>query len=157
MKKVSFDTWIQLIGLLSVLAGLVFVGLEMRLSRNIALASQIQDQEMYENENVVKVKVREPFSKNSFPTAENFKRNLKGQNKDNFYHHIGIYCYEIETLKKFVSLKQSKNELENKLEQLRALDNDININVALANKSPIGVDTEEDYVAIKKIMKYKQL
>ncbi len=42
MKKVSFDTWIQLIGLLSVLAGLVFVGLEMRLSRNIALASQIQ-------------------------------------------------------------------------------------------------------------------
>ncbi len=121
------------------------------------LASQIQDQEMYENENVVKVKVREPFSKNSFPTAENFKRNLKGQNKDNFYHHIGIYCYEIETLKKFVSLKQSKNELENKLEQLRALDNDININVALANKSPIGVDTEEDYVAIKKIMKYKQL
>ena len=42
MKKISLDTWIQLVGLLSVLAGLVFVGLEMRLSRNIALASQIQ-------------------------------------------------------------------------------------------------------------------
>ena len=42
MKKISFDTWLQLIGLLSVLAGLVFVGLEMRLSRNIALASQLQ-------------------------------------------------------------------------------------------------------------------
>ena len=41
MKKISLDTWIQLVGLLSVLAGLVFVGLEMRLSRNIALASQI--------------------------------------------------------------------------------------------------------------------
>ena len=41
-EKISLDTWIQLIGLLSVLAGLVFVGLEMRLSRNIALASQIQ-------------------------------------------------------------------------------------------------------------------
>jgi 3-deoxy-manno-octulosonate cytidylyltransferase (CMP-KDO synthetase) len=54
-------------------------------------------------------------------------------------------------------LKQSKNELENRLEQLRAMDNSININVALANKSPIGVDTMEDYLAIKKIMEYKEL
>jgi 3-deoxy-manno-octulosonate cytidylyltransferase (CMP-KDO synthetase) len=61
----------------------------------------------------------------------------------------------VETLKKFVMLKQSKNELENRLEQLRAMDNSININVALANRSPIGVDTMEDYLAIKKIMEYK--
>ena len=46
-------------------------------------------------------------------------------------------------------------EVKNKLEQLRALDNNIKINVALANYSPIGVDTMEDYVAIKKIMEYK--
>ena len=38
---------------------------------------------------------------------------------------------------------------------MRALDNDIEINVALAKSSPIGVDTEEDFVAIKKIMEYK--
>ena len=55
----------------------------------------------------------------------------------------------------FISIDQSKNELQNKLEQLRALDNNININVALANKSPIGVDSKEDYLAIKKIMQYK--
>ena len=61
----------------------------------------------------------------------------------------------METLEKFISFKQSKNELENRLEQLRALDNNIDINVALAKKSPIGVDTKEDYLAIKKIMKYK--
>ena len=73
----------------------------------------------------------------------------------NIYHHIGIYCYSIETLKKFVELNQSKNEIENRLEQLRALDNDIEINVALASSSPIGVDTEEDYLALKKIMEYK--
>ena len=121
------------------------------------LAAKINNEEMYDNKNIVKVKIKESFNKNSFPTAESFCRNLKGQNKDNFFHHIGIYCYEIDTLKKFVSLKQSKNELENKLEQLRALDNNININVALASRSPIGVDTEEDYVAIKKIMEYKQL
>jgi len=62
----------------------------------------------------------------------------------------------VETLKKFVMLKQSKNELENRLEQLRAMDNNIDINVALANRSPIGVDTMEDYLAIKKIMEYKE-
>ena len=68
---------------------------------------------------------------------------------------MGIYCYEVQTLKKFISFNQSKKALENKLEQLRALDNGIDINVALAKKSPIGVDTKEDYLAIKKIMKYK--
>ena len=61
----------------------------------------------------------------------------------------------MQTLKDFVSFKQSKNELKNKLEQLRALDNGIDINVGLASKSPVGVDTQEDFLAIKKIMKYK--
>ena len=63
--------------------------------------------------------------------------------------------YSTETLKKFVELNQTKNEIEQRLEQLRALDNSININVALAKSPPIGVDTEEDYIALKKIMEYK--
>ena len=117
------------------------------------LAAKISRQEIYGDENVVKVKIKEPFDKNSFPLAENFTR--KSKNKDNVFHHLGIYCYEFQTLKKLISFDQSKNELEHKLEQLRALDNNININVAQAIKSPIGVDTEEDYLAIKKIMKYK--
>jgi 3-deoxy-manno-octulosonate cytidylyltransferase (CMP-KDO synthetase) len=119
------------------------------------LAANIQSEEMYDNENLVKVKIKESFDTNSFPLAENFIRKLNISEKHNIYHHIGIYCYDIQTLKKFVSLKQSTNELENKLEQLRALDNNIKINVALAKRSPIGVDTEEDFLAIKKIMKYK--
>ena len=69
---------------------------------------------------------------------------------ENIYHHLGIYCYQKETLKKFVSYDQSNNEIKNNLEQLRAIDNNIKINVALAKSSPIGVDTEEDFVAIKK-------
>ena len=48
-----------------------------------------------------------------------------------------------------------KNEIERNLEQMRAIDNDIKINVALANKPSIGIDTIEDYVALKKIMEYK--
>ena len=118
------------------------------------LAASIKDKRIYNN-NVVKVEIKESFQENPFPVAKKHMRNLKDQNKKNMYHHIGIYCYELETLKKFISYKQTKNELKNKLEQLRALDNDININVAHISKSPIGVDTEEDYLAIKKIMKYK--
>ena len=118
------------------------------------LAAKISNLKMYENENVVKVKIKESFNHNSFPYASNFIRKTK--EVENMFHHIGVYCYQVDTLKKFISLKQSKNELENKLEQLRALDNNINVNVALASKSPIGVDTEEDYLAIKKIMKYNK-
>ena len=119
------------------------------------LAAHIKDDKVYKNNHVVKVQIKEPFSQNSFPLAENFMRNHQEQEKNNIYHHIGIYCYELQTLKDFVSFKQSKNELENKLEQLRALDNGIDINVGLASRSPVGVDTEEDFLAIKKIMKYK--
>ena len=43
MKKISLDVWVQLVGLLSVVAGLVFVGFEMRQSQQIALASQQQE------------------------------------------------------------------------------------------------------------------
>ena len=42
MKKISIDAWIQLIGMLSVVASLIFVGIEMRQSQQIALAAQQQ-------------------------------------------------------------------------------------------------------------------
>jgi len=118
------------------------------------LASKILDIKVYENQNVVKVETTENLSKSNFPEATSFSRKITDQ-RENIYHHLGIYCYKKETLENFVSLKQSSNEVKNKLEQLRALDNDIKINVALANSSPIGVDTEEDLMAIKKIMEYK--
>ena len=103
---------------------------------------------------MVKVVTKESLEKSNFPEALNFIRNINSEN-ENIYHHLGIYCYKLETLKKFVSYKQSKNEIENKLEQMRALDNKIKINVAHAKYSPVGVDTEEDFMAIKKIMEYK--
>ena len=61
----------------------------------------------------------------NFPEALNFIRKSNKISK-NIYHHLGIYCYQLETLKNFVSLNQSKNEIKNKLEQLRALDNNKN-------------------------------
>ena len=118
------------------------------------LASLMLDKGYYKNENVVKVTTEERLTNINFPNATSFSRKILDQTK-NIYHHLGIYCYQKETLKKFVSFKQSSDEQKYKLEQLRALENNIKINVALAKTSPIGVDTEEDFLAIKKIMEYK--
>ncbi len=117
------------------------------------LAATIKDNKDLRNENIVKVITENSLGENNFPKGLSFLR--KSEQIDNIYHHIGVYCYSKDSLEKFVQLSQSKNEIENRLEQLRALDNNIDINVSLAKSSPIGVDTEEDYLALKKIMEYK--
>ena len=117
------------------------------------LAATIKDIKNLKNENIVKVITENTLEDNNFPRGISFLR--KSEQRENIYHHIGVYCYSKDSLEKFVQSKQSKNEIENRLEQLRALDNNININVSLAKSSPIGVDTEEDYLALKKIMEYK--
>jgi 3-deoxy-manno-octulosonate cytidylyltransferase (CMP-KDO synthetase) len=119
------------------------------------LAAKIKDNKMLDNKNVVKVILENKLEESNFPTALNFTRDNLSADNQNIYHHVGIYSYKISVLEKFVSLDQTDNEKINKLEQLRALDNKLKINVALAKSSPIGVDTEEDYLAIKKIMEYK--
>ena len=118
------------------------------------LAAKIDNISIFSNENIVKVVTEAKLDEDDFPLAKEFKRNII-KNENNVFHHIGIYMYKAEILKKFVKLKQSKNEINNKLEQLRAMDNGIKINVALAKFAPIGVDTMEDYLALKKIMEYK--
>ena len=121
------------------------------------LAAKIPDDKMLNNKNVVKVVVENKLEESNFPIALNFTRENLSTESQNIYHHIGIYSYKISVLEKFVSLVQTSNEKINKLEQLRALDNKLKINVALAKSSPIGVDTNEDYLALKKIMEYKLL
>ena len=118
------------------------------------LAAKINNKKVFENHDIVKVITEESLDDKKFPRAINFIRKLNKENNQ-AYHHLGIYCYNVEILKRFISFKQSQNEIENRLEQLRALDNNINVNVALAKSSPIGVDTKEDFMAIKKIMEYK--
>ena len=118
------------------------------------LASKIQNKALLENPNVVKVLTKKNLNQINFPEALNFMRNIS-EEKENIYHHLGVYSYNKDTLEKFVSLNQSTSEIKNKLEQLRALDNNIKINVAFAKFAPIGVDTKEDLEAVKKIMENK--
>jgi len=119
------------------------------------LAAEIKEDRILSDENVVKVISKEKLNYENFPEALNFTRKVLSKIERNIYHHIGIYAYKAEILEKFFYLKQTQSEKENRLEQLRALDNSLNINIALAKTSPIGVDTEEEYLAIKKIMEYK--
>ena len=119
------------------------------------LASEIKKDTMLTNENIVKVITEKKLENNNFVKALNFLRKSLKKENSNIYHHIGIYCYKVSVLEKFINLNQTKNEIKNRLEQLRALENNIKINVAFAESSPIGVDTKEDYLALKKIMEYK--
>ena len=118
------------------------------------LASEIKDEKILNNSNIVKIVTEKKLDYNNFVKATSFSRKILTKD-NNIYHHIGIYCYKVSVLEKFINLSQSKGEKENNLEQLRALDNNIEINVALAKSSPIGVDTMEDYLDLKKIMEYK--
>ncbi len=127
--------------------------MKMNKSKIGTMAAEILDESVFKNESFVKVATNKSFDEESFPLAKTFSRST--EIKKNIFHHIGIYCYEADTLKKYVSFDQSKNEINFRLEQFRALDNNIMINVGLAKTSPIGIDTEEDYIAIKKIMEYK--
>ena len=117
------------------------------------LAAEIEDQHKLNDENIVKVITDNKITNENFTIAKDFKRKLENSNL-NIYHHLGVYAYKPEVLKKLIKLKQTDNEIKNRLEQLRALENGIKINVGLAKFCPIGVDTMEDYLALKKKLEY---
>jgi len=60
------------------------------------------------------------------------------------YHHIGLYAFRRAALERFVKLPPSPLEKREKLEQLRALEAGMRIDVAIVNAAPLGVDTPED-------------
>ncbi len=60
------------------------------------------------------------------------------------YHHIGIYAYRRAALERFVTLPPSGLERRERLEQLRALEAGLRIDVALVDMAPFGVDTPAD-------------
>ena len=69
---------------------------------------------------------------------------IKKDSYENIYQHFGIYLFKFSALKKFINLKKSKNEIKERLEQLRAIDNNMKIDVILANYFSSGIDTKKD-------------
>jgi len=78
-----------------------------------------------------------------------FSRNLIPANTGKYFYHIGVYSFRPVSLKKFVSMGPSMLEKREKLEQLRALENGMNISVAFVKNKPIGVDTYDDFIKAK--------
>ena len=117
------------------------------------LASKIFDKSDLINKNVVKVITKSRLTLNNFSEANDFFRKKINVLSRNIYHHIGVYIYNYKTLKKIVSLKRTKREKLLSLEQIRALDNNIKINVMLVKNKPIGVDTLKDFYKVKKLLK----
>jgi len=68
------------------------------------------------------------------------------------YHHIGLYAYRRAALERFVALPPSANEQREKLEQLRALDAGMRIDVMLVKSVPLGVDTPEDLAKARQLL-----
>lgn len=85
------------------------------------------------------------FSRSKIP----FER---GNNKGEFYGHLGIYGYKREALFKMTKLPQSMCEISESLEQLRALQNGMKIKVAVVDNVPVGIDTMEDFEHFKSMI-----
>jgi len=112
------------------------------------LIKKIVDKKDLFNVNVVKAIINKNkeaiyFSRTPIPY-------LRGEDKSKwtesftFYKHIGIYAYRVDVLKQITRLAPSKLELAESLEQLRWIENGINISVEYTNIESYGIDTPED-------------
>ena len=81
-----------------------------------------------------------------------FFRIKKDSKNQKIYHHIGIYAYNKEILKEYVNLKRTTLEVERKLEQMRFIQNNIEILVAYCHSNALSVDTREDLNRLEKEM-----
>tara|TARA_X000000368_G_scaffold136957_1_gene107618 strand:+ start:2534 stop:3274 length:741 start_codon:yes stop_codon:yes gene_type:complete len=116
------------------------------------LASKLNFEKEEKDPNIVKVITGKEIKKKDFSDALDFFRVLKNFPPNLTYHHIGIYAFTNKALIRYVGLKRSKLEIERKLEQLRALENNMKIDVGYIDNCPLSVDTENDLTKIRKMM-----
>lgn len=114
------------------------------------LAAEIRIAEEHINPNVVKV-VGSPRG----PTllrALYFTRATAPHGEGPRYHHIGLYAYRRTALERFVAMPPSVLEQRERLEQLRALEAGMRIDVALVDSVPLGVDTPHDLDIARRVL-----
>ena len=114
------------------------------------LAAQIHTEEEATNPNVVKA-VGSPVSAGRL-RALYFTRATAPWGDGPRYHHIGLYAYRRAALQRFVSLPPSPLERQEKLEQLRALESGMRIDIGLVDTVPRGVDTPADLETARRIL-----
>jgi len=114
------------------------------------LAAEIHTEEESSNPNVVKA-VGYPLTAGRL-RALYFTRATAPWGDGPRYHHIGLYAYRRAALERFVALPPSTLERQEKLEQLRAIEAGMRIDIALIDTVPRGVDTPADLETARQIL-----
>jgi 3-deoxy-manno-octulosonate cytidylyltransferase (CMP-KDO synthetase) len=114
------------------------------------LAAEIHTEEEALNPNVVKA-VGSPVGARRL-RALYFTRATAPSGEGPRYHHIGLYAYRRAALERFVSLPPSPLEKQEKLEQLRALEAGMRIDVTIVDAVPRGVDTPADLETARRML-----
>jgi 3-deoxy-manno-octulosonate cytidylyltransferase (CMP-KDO synthetase) len=114
------------------------------------LAAQIHTEEEATNPNVVKA-VGSPIGPRRL-RALYFTRATAPTGDGPRYHHIGLYAYRRSALERFVALPPSALEQQEKLEQLRALEAGMRIDVMIVDTVPRGVDTPADLETARRLL-----
>jgi 3-deoxy-manno-octulosonate cytidylyltransferase (CMP-KDO synthetase) len=114
------------------------------------LAAEIHTEEEASNPNVVKA-VGSPIGPRRL-RALYFTRATAPHGQGPRYHHIGLYAYRRAALERFVRLPPSPLERQEKLEQLRALEAGMRIDIGIVDTVPRGVDTPADLEATRQIL-----
>jgi 3-deoxy-manno-octulosonate cytidylyltransferase (CMP-KDO synthetase) len=114
------------------------------------LAAVICKDEEHTNPNVVKI-IGSPLGETRL-RALYFTRATAPYGDGPRYHHIGLYAYRREALARFVALPPSPLEIREKLEQLRALEAGMRIDVTLVDTVPLGVDTPHDLETARQML-----
>lgn len=129
------------------------------------LAATITDPEERTNPNVVKVVGTPAHGNNGTSSSSSknsqtrlralyFTRATAPHGDGPLYHHIGIYAYTRAALKRFIALPPSPLEKREKLEQLRALEAGMRIDVTVVDTVPLGVDTPADLDRARKLTRH---
>jgi 3-deoxy-manno-octulosonate cytidylyltransferase (CMP-KDO synthetase) len=118
------------------------------------LAAKIIQEDEITNPNVVKA-IGTPVGAKRL-RALYFTRATAPHGEGPLYHHIGLYAYKRSALQKFVSLPPGTLEQREKLEQLRALENGMRIDIELVNTIPHGVDTQADLDKARRLLEKRR-
>ncbi|MDN2578871.1 3-deoxy-manno-octulosonate cytidylyltransferase [Aquibium sp. ELW1220] len=132
---------------------IIGAALEPLAEREVQIATlgvEIVREEEKTNPNVVKI-VGSPLGDRRL-RALYFTRATAPWGEGPLYHHVGLYAYRREALERFVSLPASPLERREKLEQLRALEAGMRIDVRIVDTVPLGVDTQDELERARRLL-----
>ena len=126
-----------------------------------SLAKRIEDEDELFSPNTVKVVMNKfgnalYFSRNPIPFIRNLDRK-EWLEKGVFYKHIGIYAYKAETLRQIAEMQPTSLELSESLEQLRWLENGLNIRMGITDSENVSIDMPDDILKAEQFAQNQNL